>query len=144
MSHHVTSTHGCQAWPASMTFSSGVRVQSSTLFLSFVSLYTVKHSDALQNGIIRYVTRTYIEVRDAKAYKAVFVTGNANKLREVRAILAAGPSESPIEVSAQAVDGEQIALCINSDLHEQLDVEDSLTMQCPRFKVPLRRLRWQR
>ena len=36
----------------------------------------------------------------------VFVTGNANKLREVKAILAADSSESPIEVTAQAVDGK--------------------------------------
>lgn len=34
----------------------------------------------------------------------VFVTGNANKLKEVKAILAAG--DSGIEVTNQAVDGE--------------------------------------
>lgn len=34
----------------------------------------------------------------------VFVTGNANKLKEVKAILAAG--ESGIEVTSQAVDGK--------------------------------------
>lgn len=36
--------------------------------------------------------------------RAVFVTGNANKLREVKAILAAG--DGGIEVTSQAVDGE--------------------------------------
>jgi len=34
----------------------------------------------------------------------VFITGNANKLKEVKAILAAGGSG--IEVTSQAVDGE--------------------------------------
>lgn len=37
-------------------------------------------------------------------FKIVFVTGNANKLREVKAILAEGGA--PIEITAQAVDGE--------------------------------------
>lgn len=36
--------------------------------------------------------------------RAVFVTGNANKLKEVKEILAAG--DSGIEVTSQAVDGE--------------------------------------
>lgn len=39
---------------------------------------------------------------------SVFVTGNANKLREVKAILAAG--DSSIEVTSQAVDGMFIVL----------------------------------
>jgi len=38
------------------------------------------------------------------ADELVFVTGNANKLKEVKAILAAGTSG--IEVTSQAVDGE--------------------------------------
>ncbi len=37
--------------------------------------------------------------------RSVFVTGNTNKLKEVRAILAAGTSG--IDVTNQAVDGEQ-------------------------------------
>jgi inosine triphosphate pyrophosphatase len=36
----------------------------------------------------------------------VFVTGNANKLKEVKAILAAG--DSGIEVTSQAVDGQSV------------------------------------
>ena len=38
-----------------------------------------------------------------------FVTGNANKLKEVKAILAAG--DSGIEVTSQAVDGESLTEC---------------------------------
>ena len=40
---------------------------------------------------------------------AVFVTGNAGKLREVKAILAAG--DSGIEVTSQAVDGMFMFSC---------------------------------
>jgi hypothetical protein len=38
------------------------------------------------------------------------VTGNANKLKEVRAILAAG--DSGIEVTSQAVDGESAVVVL--------------------------------
>jgi inosine triphosphate pyrophosphatase len=38
------------------------------------------------------------------AHRTVLVTGNANKLKEVKAILAAG--DSGIEVTARAVDGK--------------------------------------
>jgi len=38
-----------------------------------------------------------------------FVTGNANKLKEVKAILAAG--DSGIEVTSQAVDGKCLSEC---------------------------------
>jgi inosine triphosphate pyrophosphatase len=42
----------------------------------------------------------------------VFVTGNANKLKEVKEILAAG--DSGIEVTSQAVDGQSVQLAFMS------------------------------
>jgi inosine/xanthosine triphosphate pyrophosphatase family protein len=42
--------------------------------------------------------------RSSADQASVFVTGNANKLKEVKAILAAG--DSGIEVTSKAVDGE--------------------------------------
>lgn len=63
-----------------------------------------------QNGFIQYVTTLYDEVEEELTYSSAFVTGNANKLKEVKAILAAG--DSGIEVTSEAVDGEHLKHCI--------------------------------
>lgn len=44
-------------------------------------------------------------------HHTVFVTGNANKLREVKAILSDGPA--PIEIESRSVDGKPIFLTPN-------------------------------
>jgi hypothetical protein len=46
----------------------------------------------------------YLKDRSSADQASVFVTGNANKLKEVKAILAAG--DSGIEVTSKAVDGK--------------------------------------
>jgi hypothetical protein len=48
------------------------------------------------------------------ADQPVFVTGNANKLKEVKAILAAG--DSGIEITSKAVDGKSRHLKRDQDL----------------------------
>jgi hypothetical protein len=63
-------------------------------------LITANHA---RNDIVRSVPSTEAELPCADRVFSVFVTGNANKLKEVKAILASG--EGGVEVTNQAVDG---------------------------------------
>lgn len=62
------------------------------------------HIDSIlaQNGFFRCVSHGWVWIQ--QLIHIVFVTGNENKLREVKAILAAGGTG--VEVTSQAVDGE--------------------------------------
>lgn len=57
----------------------------------------------------------YVLIPIFDSYCTVFVTGNANKLKEVRAILASG--SSGIEVTNQAVDGKSSLWRLVEQLH---------------------------
>jgi hypothetical protein len=65
--------------------------------------YTLTHT--LIRPWLRSVSDRHTSRRAIEAHQlSVFVTGNANKLKEVKAILAAG--DSGIEVTSKAVDGK--------------------------------------
>lgn len=83
----------------------GTSLSTSTLLLRRVNFVAITYNITMAS-FGTYKLREGIET--SADYIIVFVTGNANKLKEVKAILAAG--DSGIEVTSKAVDGKSAIL----------------------------------